>query len=41
MSDWTTGVAVPMLTREEYVAKVLREAILRSEIKPGERLDQT
>jgi len=30
-----------MLTREEYVAKVLREAILRSEIKPGERLDQT
>jgi DNA-binding GntR family transcriptional regulator len=41
MSDWTVGVAVPMLTREEYVAKVLREAILRSEIKPGERLDQT
>jgi DNA-binding GntR family transcriptional regulator len=41
MSDWTTGAAVPMLTREEYVAKVLREAILRSEIKPGERLDQT
>jgi DNA-binding GntR family transcriptional regulator len=41
MSDWTAGVAVPMLTREEYVAKVLREAILRSEIKPGERLDQT
>lgn len=41
MSDWTTGAAVPMLTREEYVAKVLREAILRSDIKPGERLDQT
>lgn len=41
MSDWTAGVAVPMLTREEYVAKVLREAILRSEFKPGERLDQT
>jgi DNA-binding GntR family transcriptional regulator len=41
MSDWTAGAAVPMLTREEYVAKVLRDAILRSEIKPGERLDQT
>jgi DNA-binding GntR family transcriptional regulator len=41
MSDWTTDAVVPMLTREEYVAKVLREAILRSEIKPGERLDQT
>jgi DNA-binding GntR family transcriptional regulator len=41
MSDWKAGAAVPMLTREEYVAKVLREAILRSEIKPGERLDQT
>lgn len=41
MSNWTAGVAVPMLTREEYVAKVLREAILRSELKPGERLDQT
>jgi DNA-binding GntR family transcriptional regulator len=41
MSVWTAGAAVPMLTREEYVAKVLREAILRSEIKPGERLDQT
>lgn len=41
MSDWTAGAAVPIPTREEYVAKVLREAILRSEIKPGERLDQT
>ena len=41
MSDWTASAAVPILTREEYVAKVLREAILRSEIKPGERLDQS
>lgn len=41
MSNWSAGAAVPVMTREEYVAKVLREAILRSEIKPGERLDQT
>lgn len=33
--------AGPVLTREEYVAKRLREAIVRGELKPGERLDQT
>ncbi len=32
---------VPVLTREEYVARALREAILQGELKPGTRLDQT
>ncbi|HSR32493.1 MAG TPA: GntR family transcriptional regulator [Anaerolineae bacterium] len=41
MDSWTLGAAAPMLTREEYVAKVLREAILRGEFEPGQRLDQT
>lgn len=40
MDRWTLNTA-PMLTREEYVAKLLRGAILRAELKPGERLDQT
>jgi DNA-binding GntR family transcriptional regulator len=41
MDDWTADTAFPVLTREEYVAKMLREAILRGELKPGERLDQS
>ncbi len=41
MDSWTVGAAAPMLTREEYVAKLLREAILRGELEPGQRLDQT
>jgi DNA-binding GntR family transcriptional regulator len=42
MGDWTTTeTALPVLTREEYVARMLREAILRGEFRPGERLDQS
>lgn len=41
MDSWALGAAAPMLTREEYVAKLLREAILRGELEPGQRLDQT
>ena len=41
MDNWSLGAAAPMLTREEYVAKLLREAILRAELQPGQRLDQT
>lgn len=41
MDSWTLGAAAPMLTREEYVAKLLREAILWGELQPGQRLDQT
>lgn len=41
MEKWNLNTAGPMLTREEYVAKQLREAILRAELKPGERLDQS
>jgi DNA-binding GntR family transcriptional regulator len=29
-----------LLTREEYVARVLRESIFKGELKPGDRLDQ-
>ena len=28
-------------TREEYVADQVRDAILRGELRPGERLDET
>ncbi len=41
MDDWTTDTSLPVLTREEYVAKMLREAILRGDFRPGERLDQS
>lgn len=41
MDKWTLGTIAPVPTREEYVAKLLREAILRGELEPGERLDQT
>jgi DNA-binding GntR family transcriptional regulator len=40
MASLTASEMDHLLTREEYVAKVLREAIMRGDLKPGEKLDQ-
>ncbi len=40
MDEWTLSSDEILKTRDGYVADKLREAILRGQLKPGERLDQ-
>ena len=40
MSEWQLGSDNIFQTRDGYVADRLREAILRGQLKPGQRLDQ-
>ncbi len=40
MIDWNPGSDEVLKTRDGYVADNLREAILRGQLKPGQRLDQ-
>lgn len=40
MSDWQPSSGIVLQTRDGYVADRLREAILRGQLKPGQKLDQ-
>ena len=40
MSDWELRADLSLPTRDEFVADALRDAILRGDIPPGDKLDQ-